>query len=237
MFDPNAWQMPTYFTSDKSKYLRYQFKNLERITQNCSQCYQDMFVLSCLDGKTNGTYLEIGSGDPFVSNNTAILEVVFNWKGVSLDINPDHVENFFNRRKNTIAEGDATQVDYDELFKEVNLGPHFDYLQVDCEPPGISFAALKKIPLDKYTFSAITFEHDYYTNEDQYVRDESREYLQSHGYKLVVNNISVDDSHSFEDWWANPKFVSAEIISKMRMIDDTTKKAETYMLNQYETSE
>jgi len=234
MFDPNAWQMPTYYTSEKRKFLRYQFDNVNRISHNCSQCYQDMFVLSCLNGKDNGIYLEIGSGDPFISNNTAVLEVFFNWKGVSLEINPDLVEKFFNQRKNVIAEGDATEVDYDELFKEVNLGPHFDYLQVDCEPPGVSFSALKKIPLNKYTFSVITFEHDYYTNQDSYVRDESREYLESFGYELVVNNISVDENHSFEDWWIHPDFVSKEIVSKMKMIDDTTKKAETYMLNHYE---
>lgn len=231
MLDPTAWQMPTYYTSNKAKFLRNQFKNLEAIAQNCSQCYQDMFVLSCLDGKQNGTYVEIGSGDPFVSNNTALLEIVFNWKGVSLDINPDHVENFFNKRRNVIAEGDATKVDYDALFDEVNLGPNFDYLQIDCEPPNISFAALKKIPLNKYTFSVITFEHDYYTNEDQHVRDESRTYLEEHGYELVVNNISVDDEHPFEDWWVHPNFVSNDIISKLKCVDDSIKKAEFYMLN------
>ena len=34
---------------------------------------QDMFVLTVLNGKTNGTYLEIGSGDPFIGSNTALL--------------------------------------------------------------------------------------------------------------------------------------------------------------------
>lgn len=234
MLDPTAWQMPTYYTNNKAKLLRNQFKNLEIIPQNCSQCYQDMFVLSCLDGKENGTYVEIGSGDPFVSNNTALLEILFNWKGISLDINPDHVENFFNSRKNLIAEGDAIKVDYDALFEEVNLGPNFDYLQIDCEPPSVSFSALKKIPLNKYTFSVITFEHDYYTNQDQHVRDESRLYLEEHGYELIVNNISVDDEHPFEDWWVHPDFVTKEIRFKLKLVNDTVKKAETYMLNLYE---
>ena len=235
MFDPNAWQMPTYYNSSKSNLLRYKFNNFEKIPHNFSQCYQDMFVISCLDGKTGGTYVEIGSGDPFVSNNTALLESQFNWKGVSLEIKSEDVEKFYQSRKNLIAQGDATEVDYTALFEEVKLGPVFDYLQVDCEPPIITFAALKKIPLEQYKFAVITFEHDYYNHseddENHSVRDESRKYLEQHGYELVVNNISVDNNHPFEDWWAHPDLVDSRIISKMKCISEETKKAEDYMLS------
>lgn len=234
MYDPNAWQMPTYYTYDKYNSLRYKFKNSELIRHNFSQCYQDMFVLSCLDGKIGGVYVEIGSGDPYVSNNTALLEKEFNWKGISVEIKSEDVEKFTEVRNNLIAEGDATEIDYDELFEEVNLGPVFDYLQVDCEPPIVTFSALKKIPLDKYKFAVITFEHDFYNHsendENSKVRDESRAYLESMGYELIVNNISVDENHSFEDWWVHPELVNSRIISNMKCINDETKKAENYIL-------
>lgn len=236
MLDPNAWQMPTYYTSDKFKFLRYKFKNAEIIRHNYSQCYQDMFVLSCLDGKFEGTYVEIGSGDPFISNNTALLETMFKWKGISLEIKEQDVDKFIEQRINPIAEGDATEVDYDALFEEVNVGPVFDYLQVDCEPPSITFKSLKKIPLFKYKFAVITFEHDNYNHsqqdyENNKVMEESRKYLESYGYELVVNNISVDSEHPFEDWWVHPDLVKPDIISKLKCINNNTKKAEEYLLN------
>jgi len=228
------WDMPTYYTYQKRDSLRFKFKNSERIQQNHSQCYQDMFVLSCADGKTEGRYIEIGAGHPHISNNTMLLEL-FGWKGVGLDIRQHEIELYSEQRKNFIADGDATKVDYVELLQETELDyPTFDYLQVDCDPPRVSFNALKKIPHDKYKFAAITFEHDKYTSEDgELVQTESREFLTNLGYVLVVDDISVDDSHPFEDWWAHPDLVSSSIIDKMKCITGETKKAEDYMLGRF----
>ena len=128
--------------------LQHLFLSSLNITHNYSQCYQDLFVLSVLEGKTNGTYVEIGSGDPFVSNNTALLEQ-FGWTGISLEVQESLVDKFNASRKNLVACGDATEVDYDELFTEIGFAnTDFDYLQVDCEPSSVTFAALKKIPHD-----------------------------------------------------------------------------------------
>jgi hypothetical protein len=228
------WDLPTYYTKDKHNRLRFKFKNSDHIDRNFSQCYQDMFVLSCLDGKTDGIYLEIGAAHPFISNNTALLEK-FGWRGISVEIKPEDVECFNKNRSNFIAEGDATIIDYEELFKEVGFNQTcFDYLQVDCEPPSTTFSALKKIPLHKYKFAVITFEHDFYNhvpeNDNYKVRDESRKYLENFGYVLVVNNISVDLHHPFEDWWVHPDLVDKKIIDNMKMLSDNTKKAENYML-------
>ena len=78
MSDPNAWQLPTFFTADKKSQLRYQFPKLDLVShQNFSQCYQDMFVLCMTDGKPYGTFVEIGAGHPVISNNTALLESRF----------------------------------------------------------------------------------------------------------------------------------------------------------------
>ena len=119
-----------------------------------------------------------------------------------LDIRQHEIELYNEQRKNFIADGDATKVIV-ELLQETELDyPTFDYLQVDCDPPRVSFNALKKIPHDKYKFATITFEHDKYTSEDgELVQTESREFLTNLGYVLVVDDISVDDSHPFEDWW------------------------------------
>ena len=102
-------------------------------------------------------------------------------------------------------------------------------LQVDCEPAAVTFEALKKIDLDKYKFATITFEHDSY-NDGNDVRDASREYLESFGYVLIADNISVDDEHPFEDWWCHPDLVPSHTIDAMKCVTGETKKAEDYML-------
>lgn len=43
----------------------------------------------------------------------------------------------------------------------------------------------------------ITFEHDFYADEKNGVREKSREYIYSIGYELVVNNIAPDENSSF----------------------------------------
>ena len=32
MSDPNAWQLPTFYTADKKEQLRYKFKNVDLVT-------------------------------------------------------------------------------------------------------------------------------------------------------------------------------------------------------------
>ena len=47
---------------------------------------QDMFVLSMLDGKRNGVYVEIGADKPKIINNSYLLERKFGWRGVSFEL-------------------------------------------------------------------------------------------------------------------------------------------------------
>ena len=231
MTDPNAWQLPTFYTIDKINELRYRFPGVEKVShQNFSQCYQDMWVLSMLDGKPLGTFVEIGAGHPVISNNTALLESRFEWTGIGFEIKKHEADLYNENRKAPVALGDATTADFDALFKEVNLGPEFDYLQVDCEPAQVTFDALKKINLDKYKFATVTFEHDSY-NDGNDVRDTSRKYFEDHGYVLIADNISVDAHHPYEDWWAHPDLVPSHTIDAMKCVDGNTKKAEDYMLN------
>ena len=230
MTDPNAWQMPTFYTIDKITNLRYRFPNCELISQqNFSQCYQDMWVLSMLDGKPKGTFVEIGAGHPVISNNTALLESIFAWTGIGFEIKEKEADLYNDHRKAPVALGDATTADFDQLFEEVKLGPVFDYLQVDCEPAQVTFDALKKVDLDKYKFATITFEHDKY-NDGPDIQNQSRKYLEDRGYVLIVDDISVDDQHPFEDWWAHPDLVPSHTIDTMKCVTGTTKKAEDYML-------
>lgn len=211
------------YTKNKYSKLRYKFKGSENIDKNYSQTYQDMFVLTMLDGKKNGKYFEIGAADPYYGSNSALLEE-FGWTGTSLEIKEDEVTKFNGVRKNKATLADATKFDY-----SVMRG-HIDYLQVDCEPPATTFEILKMIPFEQCTFGVITFEHDYYADVTRSYREKSRNYLLSKGYMLIASNVAPDETSAYEDWWVHPKHVDPEILKVMLKADETTKNAEKYML-------
>ena len=47
-----------------------------------SQIFQDLFVLFCLDGMRNGTFVEFGAADGVNLSNSYMLENHFGWKGI-----------------------------------------------------------------------------------------------------------------------------------------------------------
>ena len=67
-----------------------------------SREHQDFFVLSVLDKKQKGTYVEIGAAAPIDYNNTYLLESSFNWTGVSVEWDPYMVNLFNSVRKNSV---------------------------------------------------------------------------------------------------------------------------------------
>lgn len=213
----DVWTKPNYYK--KGNKIRYNFDGIEKIENNHSQAFQDMFILMILNGKTNGKYLEIGSYQPFEHSNTYLLEDKFDWTGVSLEINPTIVKWFNGKRKNQCLQRDATKANYLEILDNQNMGTDWDYLQLDCEPAKNTFEALLSIPFDKYRFAVITYEHDWYIDDKTY-RDKSRRYLEMFGYQLIVSNVSVDDKSPFEDWWVHPELVDNEIIQKLKSIKE-----------------
>lgn len=221
-----TWKHPIAYDSTMWEKLRYKFEGSKGIKQNYSQCYQDMFVLTMLNGKKNGSFIEIGHGDPFFGNNTYLLESQLGWTGVSVDYSQALSEKFRANRKSTEICQDATTIDYSALLND----KVYDYLQIDCDPPVISLNVLKRIPFDRVKFRVITFEHDFYNGDNSLVREDSRKYLESFGYKRIVGNIAADDFYAFEDWYVHPDLVDANIIEKMFTTSDDTKRADNYML-------
>ena len=218
------------YTSLVYSKLKFKFQGSIDIKQNYSQAYQDMFVLSMLNGKENGTYLEIGSSDPFSGNNTALLETQFNWKGISLDISEKDVNNFRNSRRNPVYLQDAVTTNYNLLLNENDMPTDMDYLQIDCDPAEITYEILTKIPFDTHRFAVITFEHDHYTNKASNIKTKSREFLKSKGYELVISNVAPNDTDDFEDWYVHPQLVQRSIINILKNTNDSIKGISKQML-------
>jgi len=198
----------TYTNTDIEK-LKFKFDGVEEIDHNYSQAFQDLFVLTMLNGKRNGIYVEIGGSDPININNTYILEKTFGWTGVSFEIDEEITKDYNTKRVNQCYCLDATTADYSKIFEENKLPKHMDYLQVDIEPAWQTLKSLKQVDLDTYRFSVITFETDaYYGNE--IVINQSREILTSRGYQLVASNVK-NLGNPFEDWYVDPKVIPETI--------------------------
>jgi len=200
-----------YFKKDLEK-LRYKFSGVENIENNYSQAFQDMFALSILDGKKNGTYVEIGGDHGVIISNTYLLETQFNWNGVSFEIDPEKVNGYNSIRENKCICADALTFDYIKLFEEKKFPKQIDYLQVDIEPAWQTLNALKALPLDEYRFSVITYETDVYKDGPD-AGEEAMEILLSLGYQLVVRNVA-NLNNPYEDWYVDPKIVNPEIVEK-----------------------
>jgi len=111
------------YDSSKHNLLRYKFKDSQTIQNNYSQVYQDMFVLSMLKGKRNGSFVEIGGADPYLGNNTCLLEKMFDWKGVSVEYDKKYIDSYKKERPNTkIFHKDALDIDYKDF-----LNKNFNY--------------------------------------------------------------------------------------------------------------
>ena len=180
------------------------------------QIFQDRFVLSMLNYKNNGYFIEIGSNDPIRHNNTYILENNFNWKGIMIEYDKKWYELYKNIRTNSIhIMEDATKIDYKTLFETNQMPLNIDYLQIDLEVDNNStMETLIKFDneiFDKYKFAVITFEHDVYRDPTKETIKQSREIFLKRGYYMVLNNVS-DSYNPFEDWYVHPELVDMNIV-------------------------
>ena len=133
---------------------------------------------------------------------------MYDWMGVSFEIDPVKVDYFNTIRRNKCICEDATAFDYEYLFKERNYPKQIDYLQLDCDPPQVTLQCLKKLPLEEYRFSIITFETDLYAGGGD-VQREQWEILMNLGYQRVAKNVR-NEGNPYEDWWIDPEVIDEE---------------------------
>ena len=201
-------------TFDRDR-LKLAFAGDDLVERNYSQAGQDLFVLSVLDGKRGGVFLDLGCNQPILINNTFLLESVFEWNGLAIDIDPAFFELFvFRKCQSQVA--DCTKLDWEQVVELLGTSS-IDYLSLDLEPPEVTLECLKTIPFDRLRFSVITFEHDAYRAAET-VRAPSREIFEQQGYVRVCSNIRVN-GYVFEDWYCNPDLVEAGRIQRLRSDD------------------
>ncbi len=191
------------------------------------QAYADAFVLNCTSFKRNGFFLELGSRDPKENNNSYILEKSFGWKGVMVDRENTHEQEYISQRPNSIGIiNDATKIDYNKVFRDNNFPYDLDFLQLDLEVRDNTalqtFLKIDEELLDEYRFATITMEHDVYTGLRNAVktRSKSRRILKERGYCLVFEDIldppDVCVDYPYEDWWVHPDLVDMTYVKELQ---------------------
>ena len=172
---------------------------MKNLRKNYSQVWQDIFALVVNDAKVDGTFLEIGGAQPFIGNNTWLLEEGYNWKGLSIELDHELCAMWKDERPNTkLYEANALEFDYVKAVDDLGLPRHMDYLSFDLEPPQVTLDTLRKFPLEKLHFNCITYEHDAYRQwGDVYAH---REIFNMHGYDLVGENIR-NGGCTMEEWY------------------------------------
>lgn len=208
--------------------LRFKFEGSETLTRNFSQAGQDLFVLAALNGKRNGTYLELGAGPCAHGSNTYLLETEFKWRGVAVEIDEGFHQDQIKHRSHHVELADATKVNFADLL--IRGGIHdkvIDYVSLDLESIN-TLVALYNLPLETHKFAVISYEHDCYAYGPKY-KKLSRQYLTDMGYELVVSNIAATGYDDFEDWWVHPELVDSARIKAMKSIDDSVKQWNDYI--------
>lgn len=120
------------------KNFKYHVNNTEKLDNFVcqSQAGQDLFVIAMLQGKFNGTFLEIGAGFPIIANNTWLLESRFNFTGISMDVEKmftdvtaDMWKNFYNAIRDS-RWPDASSIDQlpEKIQSECRLHGYEEYV-------------------------------------------------------------------------------------------------------------
>ena len=167
-----------------------------------SQANQDEFVFNILNKKTDGMFVDIGSGDSVIDSNSYFLESV-GWRGICVDIR----KLDYSKRKCKFYNADALSLNYNTMFVDNEFPSIIDYLSLDIDDN--TAKCLELIPLDKYQFKVITIEHDSY-RLGHVLREQERFVLYKFGYCLICQDVTFNGlkpGEYFEDWWVNPVYV------------------------------
>lgn len=160
------------------------------------QAGQDRFAFYVTGRREVGTFLDIGSSDPILNNNSYMLEEI-GWRGLLVD--RSDCNNAFYRRT-PFLQADALTVDWPRVLS-THFKSRIDYLSFDLDDDGL--AALVRLPWATVRFSCMTVEHDFYRVGDQ-ARGPMRKLLLEHGYRLLCPDVTLDGFGIFEDWWVDP---------------------------------
>ena len=179
------------------------------ITKSYSQSGQDLFVDRILQGKIEGTYLDIGANHPIELSNTYALERQAAWKGVLVERDPHCIELLRQQRTGLIWPVDALESDWKALTGVM------DYLSLDCDENTAKILDNLMARSDVLRFRVLTVETDAYRFGPE-VRDRIDLALKNAGYDVLCRNVRSSEGMIYESWAVDPKLVDMENAERFR---------------------
>lgn len=182
------------------------------ITKSYSQSGQDKFVDAILDGKRNGTFLDIGANHPVELSNTYALESELGWRGWLIERDQYCLNLLRAHRTSKVIDADATTYDWKALGES---NPVIDYLSLDVDEN--TTKALENLMPNGISpvFRVLTVETDAYRFGPE-VRDKIDRILTLSGYDIICKNVRSSDGMIYETWAVNPASVNMEIAERYR---------------------
>lgn len=167
-----------------------------------SQISQDVFALNFF-GRKAGTFLDLGCGNGFghpCGNNTLLLEQN-GWNGLSIDIDKASVNHFNSNRSTRAIVSDLKQNNLGDIMLREGMPHTIDYLSFDVDEA--SEVVLAKLPLAKYYFRLITFEHNAYLQNETYrtLKSNAKNLFLSNGYEILIEDVMLERHGAVEDWY------------------------------------
>jgi hypothetical protein len=188
-----------------------------------------------LNGKMDGTYLEIGANTPIEYSNTFLLEYFFNFNGISIDKLDLSLAWKIRPKANFLCE-DAVMLDYHALLNTNFVQKQIDYCQIDIDSPINNLTILKSLLSSGYRYSVFTYETcadlDYASEVKESIT-ESRNLFLKNGYVLIASDVlhwSDNEWIRLEDWWVDPTVIDPTILDKFKNIIPLDKKNPFFLL-------
>tara|TARA_B100002019_G_scaffold256463_1_gene239870 strand:- start:1384 stop:2022 length:639 start_codon:yes stop_codon:yes gene_type:complete len=186
-----------------------------------AQACQDIFVDKVLN-KTNGFFVDIGAGTgglpahtPGFYSNTYFFETFRNWKGIAIDYDTKWYDSVKNSRNCIVSCVDLLKTNISEHLELLDCPTQIDYLSIDVDDAQLK--VFNDFDFDKYRFKVLTLEHNLFQSLQNCTQNRSqehkekiakehtyyREVLSSHGYKLLWDNVCLENYGPVEDWFVD----------------------------------
>lgn len=184
----------------------------------CSDARQDEFAFLVSKQKKDGTFLDIGSCDAKISNNTFALAAK-GWQGICVEIEVGYKQSYLNRKNTTLISSDALKLNWSTILESVFGENDLTYLSVDIDEKSYDF--IRSFPFKIKKPTIITIEHDKYLYGSLY-QDKQRNFLSNEGYILLFGDIFVHQKgfkgklSSFEDWWVSEDYLTQDDIKELQ---------------------
>lgn len=196
---------------------------------------QDKWVLETLNYKSNGFFVDLGSGNGIYYSNTYTLENEYQWAGICVEINQDKFNELQNNRSSTnincvvynyegtcligddgkITDTSGTTVScntFNNIIMNSGYNGIIDYVSVNVG--GNELDVIKSIDFESNQIVLMSIQHNHYKVEHKNVDPIFYHMLENGFERLVIGAVGENPSdyvkykEPYEDWYYNKKYLN-----------------------------